>query len=323
MDKVLNQEEIDAMVRAARGGGAANAGLPVVQPWDIRQAGQIGREQMQAIGQLHEVFARNLTHSIGAYLRVVFDCSLVSAEHLTYREFLQRIPESTYLASCNLAPVEATAVLQLDLAVAFPVIDLLLGGEGKGGTLAREVSEIEEQVLENIIRIVFRELQATWQAISLEFDFGQRLQIAQAQRLMVPEEKNLCLSFEVKMVETRGTLNLAVPAVVSNALLRKISADMSYQRPRSSAETRLRLQKTLLECPFDVELSSPFLPVALQAVADLTPDTLLSFPKSAASPADMLVEDVRLCTAMPVRVNNRRAARVLAVDHPETPVGER
>ncbi len=323
MDKVLNQEEIDAMVRAARGGGAAKAGQPVVQPWDIRQAGQIGSEQMRAIGQLHEVFARNLTHSIGAYLRVVFDCSLVSAEHLTYREFLQRIPESTYLASCNLAPVDTTAVLQLDLAVAFPVIDLLLGGEGKGGDLGREVSEIEEQVLENIIRIVFRELQATWHAISLEFSFGQRLHISQAQRLMVPEEKNLSLSFEIKMVETRGTLNLAVPAVVSNALLRKISADMSYQRPRSSAETRMRLQKRLLECPFDVELSTPFLPVGLQSVADLTPDTLLPFPTSAASPADMLVEDVRLCTAMPVRVNNRRAARVLAVDQPEASVGER
>jgi len=313
MDKVLNQEEIDAMVRAARGGGG-KAGQPVVQPWDIRQAGQIGREQMRAINQLHEGFARNLTHSIGAYLRIVFDCSLVSAEHLTYREFLQRVPESTYLASCNLAPVEATAVLQLDLAVAFPVIDLLLGGEGKGGDLGRAVTEIEEQVLENIIRIICRELQAAWSAIALAFNFGQRLQISQAERLIVPEEKCLCLSFEIKMAETRGTLNLAVPAIVSNALLRKISADMSYQRPRSPLEARLRLQKKLLDCPFDVELSTPDLPVALQAVADLNADTTLCFPKSAASPADLLVEQVRLGTAMPVRVNNRRAARVLAME---------
>jgi len=32
-------------------------------------------------------------------------------------------------------PAGAVAVLQLDLTVAFPVIDLLLGGEGKGGDL--------------------------------------------------------------------------------------------------------------------------------------------------------------------------------------------
>src|SRR5271163_479448 len=36
------------------------------------------------------------------YLRIVFDVSLVSAEHLTYREFLQCVPEKTYLASIDL-----------------------------------------------------------------------------------------------------------------------------------------------------------------------------------------------------------------------------
>jgi flagellar motor switch protein FliM len=56
MDKVLNQEEIDAMVRRARGGqGMGGKHQQVVQPWDIRQAGQISSEQMRAINQLHEV----------------------------------------------------------------------------------------------------------------------------------------------------------------------------------------------------------------------------------------------------------------------------
>src|SRR5207237_6465669 len=118
-------------------------------------------------------------------------------------------------------------------------------------------------------RIICRELQTTWQAIALEFKFGQRQPLAQAQRLMVPEEKNLCLSLEVKMEETRGTLNLAVPAIVSNALLRKISADMSYQRPRSPVEARRRLEKRLLEAGFQVELSTPNLPLFLDDVAGL------------------------------------------------------
>src|SRR5262249_41845949 len=183
MDKVLNQEEIDAMVRRARGGQANGIKRQqVVQPWDIRQAGQIGSEQMRAINQLHEVFARNLSNAIGAYLSIAFECRLVSAEHLTYREFLQSLPETTYLASCDLIPVDAVAVLQLDLAVAFPVIDLLLGGEGKGGDLGREITAIEEQILESVMHIVCRELQAGWQAIALEFKFGQRQAVTQAQR---------------------------------------------------------------------------------------------------------------------------------------------
>jgi len=324
MDKVLNQEEIDAMVRVARGGqpSRSQSVQQVVQPWDIRQAGQIGSEQMRAINQLHEVFARNLTTSVGAYLGIAFDCSLVSAEHLTYREFLQRLPETPYLASCDLLPVGAVSVLQLDLSVAFPVIDLLLGGEGKGGDLGREITEIEEQILESVMRIICRELQTSWQAIALEFKFGQRQTVAHAERLMVPEEKNLCLSLEVRMEETRGTLNLAVPAIVSNALLRKISADLSYQRPRGPVEARHRIEKRLLDAAFRVELSTPDLPLFLQDLADLAPGTVLSFPRSPFAPAVLAVDGVRLCSAMPVRVNSRRAARVLSLEPIPTPASE-
>ena len=86
MEKVLDQQEIDDMVRKARTGNAATSPAdPVVLPWDVRQAGQIGSEQLRAINQLHETFARNLATAIGGYLRIVFGVSLVSAEHLTYR----------------------------------------------------------------------------------------------------------------------------------------------------------------------------------------------------------------------------------------------
>src|SRR5271165_5060382 len=322
MEKVLNQEEIDDMVRKARSGGATATSGPFVQAWDIRQAGQIGREHLRAINQLHENFARSLTTAVGGYLRIVFDVSLVSAEHLTYREFLDRVPEKTYLASIDLDPVDATAVLQLDLAIAFPIIDVMLGGEGKNSEITRDVTEIEAQVLEGVVRIMCRELQNNWQAIALEFNFGSRQQILQNQRLMPPEEKNLCLSFEIKMSDTRGTLNLAIPAVVSNALLRKISADFSYQRPRSPIEARYQLQKKLLNCVFPVEVSMPDLHVPLRKLTELAPGDVIPFSKNVSSPALMMVEDVRLCSAEPVRINAHRAARVLSLETAPASAGE-
>ncbi len=321
MEKVLNQGEIDAMVRAARtgkSGAASGAAAPVVQPWDIRQAGQIGPDQLRAINQLHELFARNLTTSLGGFLRVVFDCHLVSAEHLTYREFLQRVPEKTYLASCDLAPVSSIAVMQFDLGIAFPIIDIMLGGEGKAGEVNRDLTEIEEQILEGIVRVICRDLQTSWQAINLEFSFGACQQISQAQRLMPPDEKNLCLSFELKLSESSGSLNVAVPALVSNALLRKISADSSYQRPRSRVESREQIRKRLLDCPFSLGLTMSHLEVPLESLSRLAPGDLLPFQRSAATPAVIEVDEVPLGSAAPVRVHSRRAARVLALE-PQLP----
>ncbi len=315
MEKVLNQEEIDAMVRLARGGGSrAETAAPTpshVEPWDVRRAGQIGREQLQAIMLLHESFARNLTHSLGAYLRVVFAATLVSAEHLTFREFLQRIPETTYLSSCRLGSTGLNAALQLDLKVAFPIIDLLLGGEGKGMASTREITEIEEQILDSVARIVCRELGIAWQALSLEVGFEERLEAGQAQRLMAPEEKILSLSFEATMPEVRGGLNLAVPATVSNALLRKISADWSHRRPRVDRDARQRLMRRLLDCLFDLELGAQGVNVSVGAMAQLAPGQVLAFSRPAAAPASLLIAGVEMFRALPVRSEAARAAKIL------------
>jgi flagellar motor switch protein FliM len=313
MEKVLNQEEIDAMIRAARSGGADTflPQPPKVEPWDARRAGQIGREQLAAITTLHEGFARNLTHSIGAFLRVVFTTTLVSAEHLVFREFFQRIPEITYLASCRLDPMGVNAALQIDLKVAFPIIDLLLGGDGKGMETTRQITDIEEQILDSVARIICRELGAAWQALSLAVNFEERMDTASASKLMAPEEKVLCLSFEVTMPDVRGGLNIAVPAAVSNALLRKISADWSRRPPRGATDSRQRIMRRLLDCPFQAELGATGIPVPVSALSALVPGLVLPLARNAAEPASLLIAGREMFRALPARSGKMRAARVL------------
>jgi flagellar motor switch protein FliM len=314
MEKVLNQREIDAMVRRARGadaGGKEKNKPAVVTVWDARQAGQIGREQVQSISTLHEGFARNLTHAVGAYLRVEFTAALVSAEHLTYGEVLQRVPEVSYLASCKLAPVGATALLQLDLAVAFPLIDVLLGGQGSGSPPGRQLTEIEEQILETVMRIICRELQSAWQALALTFEFEARQQAEQVQRLMPSEEKTLSLAFDITVAESRGTLNLVFPAVVSNALLRKLSAGWVRAKLRARPDSGQRLREHLLACPFSMELGMQIAGVPLRDLARLSPGSVLILGYPAQRPSALRVGGREMFSARVARRGWVRAAQVL------------
>jgi flagellar motor switch protein FliM len=316
MQNELNQEQIDAMIQAARSGGGTETGPakePKIETWDVRRAGQIRREQLQAITQLHEGFARSLTHSLGAYLRVVFAATLVSAEHLTYREFLERIPETTYLAACKLEPMGVMGALQLDLKVGLPIVDLLLGGEGKGVAATREITEIEEQIVESVVRIVCRELGTAWRAVDLEVGFEKRLEPTEAQRLLLPDEKVLSLSFEVAMLEVRGGLNLAVPVSVSHALLRKISAELGDRRPRGRSDWREGIKHRLLECSFSAELGVNGLRAPVGELSQLAAGQLLALGKSAIQPASLLLAGVEVFRAAPARSGDRRAAQILAL----------
>jgi flagellar motor switch protein FliM len=311
MDKVLNQEQIDAMVRAARG-GKESAGDKVVEPWDPRQSGQIGRQQVQAITVLHEGFAGNLTHSVGAYLRVAFTATLVSAEYVRYGEVLRRIPEVTYLATCKLMPVDATALLQLDLAVAFPLIDVLLGGEGKAGPPERQITAIEEQILETVMRIICRELENAWQVLALKFEFGDHQNAEQVQHLMSADEKTLALTFEFTVAESRGALNLILPAVVSSALLRKISADWARTKRRVQPDSSERLRAHLLECPFSVELGMNVGQVVVRELLEVSPGDVLALPCRVGQPAVLGIGEHAMFSATVARRGPVRAAQVLS-----------
>jgi len=315
MEKILSQEEIDALFRAAQGRVAEKAPAPAEErtltACNFRQSARISKEQLRGVSQLHELFARNLTHSLGAYLRLAFEVNLVSAEQLNYGEFLQRIPEVTYLISMTLRPMGVSAAFEIDLPLAFPIIDVLLGGPGRAEASVRETTEIEEQILESVVRVIGRELETTWQPVlETQFTFDQRLRQADITRLMPPTEKIISLSFEIRMPEARGMLNIALPAAVANALLRKLTQQASYRKQRGTADSTSQMRKRLDNCLFALQLVLPGRGIRLSQILSLQPGDILKLDCRLGETAQLLVSSKALFHAHPVRTRIRRAAQV-------------
>ena len=311
MEKTLKQNEIDAMFQAA-----LNA-TPEVQktdararavPYNYSSAGQISTEQLRAISMLNDQFARNLTHNLAAWLRTRFQVNLVSAEQIPFSEFLLRIPEISYVASVRMEPLGALAVLQLDLALAPPIIDLLLGGEGRDGAL-RELTDIEESILASVVEIICRELTAAWQPVGLSFNFERRQMQTQVARIMSLTEKTLCLSFEIRMPHSSGLLNLAFPAVVANTILRRLTSDWARRR-RHGSDTRARMEASVRRIRFGASLQLPTARMAASTIENLKPGTVLRLDVAANTLSEWRVGGQTLSLAQAIRQGEHRAARI-------------
>jgi len=311
MEKTLQQDEIDALFEAAR------ASTPAVPPsgsrarvasYNFSSAGQISTDQLRAISMLNDLFARNLTHNLAAWLRTRFQVNLVSAEQIPFNEFLLRIPEISYVASVRLEPLGALSVLQLDLALAPPIIDLVLGGDGRGAPL-RELTDIEEAILGSVVEIICRELTAAWQPVSLSFNFERRQMQTQVARVMSVNEKTLCLSFEIRMPHTSGLLNLAFPAVVANTILRRLTSDWGRRR-RHAPEVRTRMEAAARRLRFGASLQLPSVRLPAAVVEKLEPGTILRLDVPAASLPEWRVGGQALSRAQAVRQGEHRAARI-------------
>jgi flagellar motor switch protein FliM len=312
MRKTLTQEEIDALFSAAQNTPKAkSAPKKTYEPYDLRQSRKLDSEHVQILTTLHETLARRLGNSLGAYLRVGFDMNLVSIEQLTYREFMNRIPELTYCASLHILPIDARAAFQTDLSLVFPIVDVILGGSGTDPIEPRDITEIEEQIFETVVGLIVRDLQITWAPVlQLDIQFEQRQQHAQVQGLMLPMEKILSLSFEIRLSEAHGSINLAFPAVIANALMRKLRVQWTFSGPLPSRETRRQIRQRLLDGRFETTLSLPPSGVTVRELISLEPGSVLVLPRRALDPAHLNVAGKPMFLATPVRHARRRGARI-------------
>jgi flagellar motor switch protein FliM len=311
MEKMLKQDEIDALFAAARTSAPEPGRTEVrarVVPYNFSSAGQISTDQLRAISMLNDLFARNLTHNLAAWLRTRFQVNLVSAEQIPFQEFLLRIPEISYAASVRLEPLGALSVLQLDLALAPPIIDLLLGGDGREGSL-RELTDIEEAILGSVAEIICRELTSAWQPVSLSFNFERRQMQTQVARIMSVNEKTLCLSFEIRMPHSSGLLNLAFPAVVANTILRRLTSDWGRRR-HHAPETRTRMEASVSRIRFGGALQLPPVRVPATAIERLEPGIILRFDLPANTLPEWRVGGQVLAKAQAIRRGVHRAARI-------------
>jgi flagellar motor switch protein FliM len=312
MEKMLKQDEIDALFEAARApadqAGQQEEPRDRVAPYSFASAGQISTEQLRAISVLNDLFARNLTHNLTASLRARFEINLVSAEQIPFNEFLLRIPEISYVASVRLEPLGALSVLQLEMSLAPPIIDLLLGGEGKEGPL-RELTDIEESILGSVVDIVCRELTAAWQPVGLSFNFERRQMLTQVARIISVNEKTLCLSFEIRMPHSSGVLNLAFPAVVSNAILRRLTLEF-VRGSRHAAEMRMRMEERARQIRFGTSLQLPTVRIPAGVLGNLAVGSVIRFDLPAQVKPLWCAGGQMLVEAQAVRQGVHRAAQL-------------
>ena len=319
MEKHLDQSEIDQLFASAMAQVASEQPAPTEEqvkaapvikgdPYNFSRAGQISTEQMQAISSVNDMFSRNLTHHLGAWLRTEFKTNLVSAEQLIYSEFTERIPELAYVCSVRLDPLDALGVMQFDLAMAPPIIDLLLGGVGRAGPL-REPTDIEEDILQSVLEIIMSELNVAWQQVGLKFAMEKREIESEFSRLMPMTERTLCVSFEIRMPEAQGTLNLCLPAVVLNTILRRMISERDRPR-RRSMEAHARMANLMEEANFGTALQFPTIRLNARELADMVPGKVIRLPLPRQASAELRVGGLPLFHGQPVRSGEHRGAQV-------------
>ena len=245
MNHQLSQQEIDAVFQNLQSG--PKTALNRAVPFDFRRADRISKAQLRAIHFLHETFVRNLVSSLSAYLRSYLSGNLVTVEQLPYAEFLEALPSPTCMVSLSLRPYDGNAVLELNPPLVFSILELLLGGKAKGpAAIHREVTEIEQSLLDRLFRITVHELAETWKSIAaIEFRIESLETEPQFLQIITPSEAVVAIGIELRIGETTGTMNLAIPSITIKMMRQKFDQQGGIRKAESGEQEQERMLRLL------------------------------------------------------------------------------
>jgi flagellar motor switch protein FliM len=255
MGKILSQQEIDALLGSAaelRSYPASVAVRPKTHvTYNFRRPDRASKEQIRSLQFMHDRFARNVAQSLSAYLRTVTDVSIVSVEQFAYSEFLMSLPDPTAFYAVSLAPFDSYAALELSPSVVFTMIDRMLGGNGQSAPLTRALTEIEQNVNDAVVRLMLESLTEVWKPIGVEFRVHARETRPQMLQVSAPNEIIILLVFDVRIAESRGMLNLALPASMIEIIGQNVTQGWRTRKEPSERE-RQHLAENIGRIPTQV-----------------------------------------------------------------------
>lgn len=287
MSRQLSQTEIDAVFQKSKRTKPEIAAAR----FDFRRPDRIPKSQVRAIHLLHDTFVRNLVSSLSAYLRSYLTVNLVSVEQLSYAEFLEGLPSPTCMVSLGLRPYDGNGVLELNPSLVFPVLEMVLGGTGKSSApVQRDITEIEQKLLDGLIRIILQDLREAWKAVTeVEFTVEAMETEPQLLRVLAPNEAVVTIGVEVRIGETVGMMNIAMPSIVIKMMRQKFDQQWSVRKSHASDAEQSRFLDRLRDASFDVEARLEGLQLSVRDLLELNEGNLVIFDRTLASPVDLIV----------------------------------
>jgi len=277
---------------------------------NFRSAGRLSNENARALTSIHETFARHLASSLDAYLGTGLEVKLTALDQLTVKDHIAATSPLTYIVPFSLSANACTVIVECDVDLVFPMVDLLLGGAGGSGTAARELSEIEEEIMQEVITLIVRQAETAWHMPSMSLVAHRRIKSSLLTQYCLNNEKVTCLKFEVDVAGMVGVFQLVFPTTFLNVLIQQIKADQPQKRGSVRYFPRPPIRERILDCDVEVAAEIQNLRVAVRDLVALRPGSVLKLRAPVRSPGTLSAGGFAFFEAMPVRNGQQKAAQL-------------
>ncbi len=261
MNKVLAQDEVDALLRGLSGGeieseNDAPEDDSGIVPFDLANQDRIIRGRMPVLEIVNDRFSRLCTNAMSNALRKRVELNPISIDMAKFGEFIRSLPVPTSINIFKMDPLRGNAIIVVDSRLVFALVENFFGGAGSTPKVeGREFTRIEQAVVDKIIRIALETLEESWRPVhDVKFEMVRSEINPQFAAIVPPSDVVVVITFEVELDNTIGSMVVCLPYATIEPIRSKLHASFQTERLEVDHAWVARLKERLMETPVELKI---------------------------------------------------------------------
>lgn len=262
MSKILNQDEVDALLRGISGGEIETEEEVVedqsgVVSFDLANQDRIIRGRMPVLEIINDRFSRLCTSALANTMRKRVDVNPISIDMSKFGDFMRSLPVPTSINIFKIDPLRGNALLVVDTRLVFSLVENFFGGAGSQPKIeGRDFTPIEQSIIVKVVKIILANLEDAWRPVhEVSIELLRSEINPQFATIVPPSDVVVVISFEVELENALGSMVLALPYATIEPIRSKLYAAFQTERLEIDHAWISRFRDRLMETPVDVAVT--------------------------------------------------------------------
>lgn len=261
MGDILSQNEIDELLRALNTGEIdvkefQNAKKEKrIRKHDFRRASKFAKDHIKTLNIINENYSTLATNYLSGYLRTLVQIDLITVEALPYNDFSSSVSNPAIMGVVDFLPLNGQIVYEIAPAVAYALVDRILGGTGNPMEKIRDFTEIELAIIERILIQLLNIMKEPWQnVIQLKPRLDRIETNVQFAQIISENEMVALVTLSATIGDTEGMINICIPHMVVEPILSKLSTKYWFSMEKENkGESRSHIEEGIKKTKIPVK----------------------------------------------------------------------
>jgi flagellar motor switch protein FliM len=308
MEKILSQDEVDALLRGVTDGEIETEAPEVEEPqdgpvpYDLGNQEWVVRGRMPTLDVIHQQFSRGFRLALGEILRKTVELTVTNQSVMKFSEFTKRLAAPTYLQIISMKPLRGTAMIATDGATVYLLVDHFFGGAGQTQVKpeGHDFTLIEQRVMRMVMAMGLKNLQKAWDSVlNLTIKPIRAEMNPQLASIVLPADIVIVVTLGIELGNTVGDIHLCLPYAMLEPIRNRLQ--VSFQNEVSGVDHGWikRFSNRLKDAPVNISVILGETELSVDEFMHFAPGDVIALDKTTTQPLIATVEGMPKFTGFP------------------------